>query len=91
MSLLQAIMNGHGTMAQFNHPAFGGAGQWMQGGMTMVSDMFNQHLKSQVDGLCSALSRLLSSSPQRSATRSSQSQRQGGPPHHNQIKPPLVA
>jgi hypothetical protein len=81
MSLLQAIMDGHGTMAQFNHPEFGGAGQWMQGGMTMVSDMLNQHLKSQVDGLCSALSQLLTSSPfQPSQPAQSQSQRPGGPP-----------
>jgi hypothetical protein len=43
MSMLQSVMDGNGTMAQFNHPEFGGAGQWMQGGMTMVSDMFNCH------------------------------------------------
>ena len=36
MSMLQAVMDGNGTMAQFDHPEFGGAGQWMQGGMTMV-------------------------------------------------------
>lgn len=88
MSLLQAIMDGHGTMAQFNHPEFGGAGQWMQGGMTMVSDMFNQHLKSQVDGLCSALSQLLASSPfQRSQPAQSQSQRQSGSPSQGQPAP----
>jgi uncharacterized repeat protein (TIGR03803 family) len=27
--------------AQFSHPEFGGSGQWMRGGMIMVSDMFN--------------------------------------------------
>jgi hypothetical protein len=32
MSMLQSVMDGNGTMAQFNHPEFGGAGQWMQGG-----------------------------------------------------------
>jgi hypothetical protein len=62
MSMLQAVIDGNGTMAQFNHSEFGGAGQWMQGGMTMVSDMFNHRLKSRVEGLCSALAHLLSSS-----------------------------
>jgi hypothetical protein len=81
MSMLQSVMDGHGTMAQFNHPEFGGAGQWMQGGMTMVSDMFNHRLKSQVEGLCSALSQLLSSSPfQRLQPTQFQSQQQGGAP-----------
>lgn len=59
--LLYAVMNGNGTMAQFNHPELGGGGQWMQGGMTMVGDMFNYGLKAKVDGLCSELSQLLSS------------------------------
>ncbi|UJS22950.1 SHOCT domain-containing protein [Thiothrix winogradskyi] len=57
--MLYAVMNGNGTMAQFNHYELGGGGQWMQGGMTMVGDMFNYNLKSKVDGLCSALSNLL--------------------------------
>lgn len=78
MSMLQAIMDENGTMAQFNHPEFGGAGQWMQGGMTMVSDLFNYHLKSQVEGLCSALSNLLSRSAQRIRPTPFQSQQQGG-------------
>ncbi|PON13587.1 hypothetical protein C2W62_33580 [Candidatus Entotheonella serta] len=74
-------MDGHGTMAQFNHPEFGGAGQWMQGGMTMVSDMFNQQLKMQVEGLCAALSQLLASSGvQLTQPTSFQSQHQGGQP-----------
>ena len=58
-TLLYAVMNGNGTMAQFYHPELGGGGQWMQGGMTMVGDMFNYGLKSTVDGLCQALSNLL--------------------------------
>jgi hypothetical protein len=79
MSMLQAVIDGRGTMAQFNHPEFGGAGQWMQGGMTMVSDMFNHRLKSQVEGLCSELASLLaSSSPNVLQPTSFQSQRQGG-------------
>jgi Short C-terminal domain len=79
MSMLQAVIDGNGTMAQFNHPEFGGAGQWMRGGMTMVSDMFNHALKSRVEGLCSALAHLLSASPSQ-LTRPPQSQsQQGGP------------
>ena len=53
MALLQAVLNGNGTMAQFEHRELGGAGQWMPGGMTMVGDMFNHDLKAKVDGLCS--------------------------------------
>jgi hypothetical protein len=58
--MLYAVMNGNGTMAQFNHPELGGGGQWMQGGMTMVGDMFNYGLKSTVNNLCSELSNILS-------------------------------
>ena len=36
LTLLRALVVGHGTMAQFNHPELGGMGQWTQGGMTMV-------------------------------------------------------
>jgi hypothetical protein len=32
-------------MAQLSHPEFGGSGQWMAGGATMFSDMFNNALK----------------------------------------------
>ena len=62
-TLLQAVSNGGGTMAQFSHPEFGGSGQWMQGGMTMVGDMFNNNLKATVDNLCYELSGLLASQP----------------------------
>ena len=58
MTLYQAVINGGGTMAQFSHPEFGGSGQWMQGGMTMVGDMFNHALKAKVDNLCSELAGL---------------------------------
>jgi Short C-terminal domain len=63
MTLLQALVNSNGTMAQFNHWELGGGGQWMRGGMTMVGDMFNYGLKSKVDGLCSELSQLLAQQP----------------------------
>ena len=55
LTMLDAVIGGNGTMAQFNHPEFAGPGQWMRGGMTMVSDMFNDRLKGRVDALCQAL------------------------------------
>jgi hypothetical protein len=63
MTLLQALLNSNGTMAQFDHRELGGAGQWMPGGMTMVGDMFNHGLKAKVDGLCSELSQILAKEP----------------------------
>jgi hypothetical protein len=80
MTLLQALLNSKGTMAQFDHRELGGAGQWMPGGMTMVGDMFNHGLKAKVDGLCSELSQILAMQPfvPFPATFQSQSQRQGG-------------
>ncbi len=62
-TLLQAVANGNGTMAQFYHNELGGGGQWMMGGMTMVGDMFNHSLKARVDGLCMELSNLLQQNP----------------------------
>lgn len=59
LTLLHALVNGNGTMAQFEHRELGGRGQWMRGGMVMVGDMFNQALKASVDGLCTELSSLL--------------------------------
>jgi len=59
LHMLIAVNNGRGTMAQFNCPELGGSGQWMQGGMTMVGDMFNHGLKMTVDNLCSELSNAL--------------------------------
>jgi len=63
MTLLDALIAGHGTMAQFSHPELGGMGQWSRGGMIMVGDMFNNALKAKVDGLCTELSDLLSREP----------------------------
>lgn len=57
--MLVAVNNGGGSMAQFNCPELGGGGQWMQGGMTMVGDMFNSNLKATVDNLCRELSNAL--------------------------------
>jgi Short C-terminal domain len=64
-------------MAQFNHPEFAGSGQWMRGGMTMVSDMFNNYLKGRVDSLCSELSNLVANQPDLVRSGSFQSQSQG--------------
>jgi hypothetical protein len=76
MTLLQTLIDGRGTMAQFNHPELGGSGQWMRGGMTMIGDMFNYALKSKVDGLCSELAQLLAQQPAMLSPMTSQSQRQ---------------
>jgi hypothetical protein len=78
MTLLQAVVNGNGQMAQFNHPDLSGSGQWMRGGMTMVGDMFNSGLQSKVNGLCSELSQLLAQQPFMPFPASFQSQSQGG-------------
>lgn len=58
-TLAQALLYTNGSMAQFNIPELGGGGQWMQGGMTMVGDMFNNQLKGTVDGICYELSNLI--------------------------------
>ncbi|MCW2930323.1 MAG: hypothetical protein JWM19_1285 [Actinomycetia bacterium] len=62
-AMLEAVRLGNGTMAQFSHPEFGGRGQWMAGGMTMVHDMSNHGLQATVSGLASELSSLLASTP----------------------------
>ena len=79
-ALLYALELGNGTQAQFNHPDLGGMGQWSQGGMIMVGDMFNQGLKYRVDALCNEISTLLRSQPPFSLQNatSSQTQSQGG-------------
>ena len=77
ISMLESVINGNASMAQFNHPEFSGSGQWMRGGMTMVSDMFNNHLKGRVNSLCSELSQLVRNQPDLLATGSFQSQHQG--------------
>lgn len=80
MTLLEALLNSKGTMAQFDHRELGGPGQWMPGGMTMIGDMFNHGLKAKVDGLCSELSQILAVQPFVPFPEGfqSQSRRQGG-------------
>ena len=84
LSMLDAVINGNGSMAQFNHPDFSGSGQWMRGGMTMVSDMFNNHLKGRVNGLCAELSSLVANQPDLVRSGSFQSQSQGSGAGHGQ-------
>lgn len=57
--LLMAVVAGGSTQAQFNHAELGGMGQWSQGGMIMVGDMFNNGLKARVDALCTELANLV--------------------------------
>ena len=77
LSLLGALALGGGRQAQFNHPDLGGMGQWSQGGMIMVGDMFNQGLKARVDALCNELAGVLEGQPPAGAEpQSFQSQRQ---------------
>jgi hypothetical protein len=75
--LLDALARGNGRQAQFNHPDLGGMGQWSQGGMIMIGDMFNQGLKYHVDALCNELAGILRVQPfTDSKAESSQSQTQ---------------
>ncbi len=83
LTVLHALAAGGGTMAQFRHPELGGAGQWSQGGMVMIGDMFDHGLKHRVDALCSELARQLpmSAAPAAEPAQSrsqSQAQFQGG-------------
>lgn len=76
-SMLLSVINGNGSMAQFNHPEFGGSGQWMRGGMIMLGDMFNNGLKNSVGNLCQELANLIVNEPNLIQTGSFQSQSQG--------------
>lgn len=76
--MLVAVRHGNGTMAQFNHPEFSGSGQWMRGGMTMVSDLFNHQLKYLVDNICNDLSNALANHQTTPFSGSFQSQSQSG-------------
>jgi len=78
LGLVDSLLSGQGMQAQFNHPEFGGMGQWSRGGMIMIGDMFNQGLKYRVDALCNELSGLIGQQASVFApAQSSQSQSQG--------------
>jgi hypothetical protein len=76
-SMLESLINGRASMAQFSHPEFGGSGQWMPGGMIMLSDMFNNVLKGRIDGLCRERSGRVANEPDLLTPGSFQSQTQG--------------
>jgi hypothetical protein len=76
--MLFAVLHGNGSMAQFDHPEFAGSGQWMQGGMLMLGNMFDHGLKARVDALCNELSNILASQPGLLHSGSFQSQSQSG-------------
>lgn len=76
--MMVAVLEGNGSMAQFNHPEFAGSGQWMSGGMIMLGDMFNNALKGRIDGLCHEIAGLLQREPGLLRTGSFQSQSQSG-------------
>jgi hypothetical protein len=75
--LLTAIIAGQTTQAQFNHPDLGGMGQWSQGGMIMVGDMFNNGLKAKISDICSELAALARNIDLLPPMASHQSQYQG--------------
>ncbi|MGO4567135.1 SHOCT domain-containing protein [Rhizobium sp. 2YAF20] len=75
--LLMAVIAGQTTQAQFNHPDLGGMGQWSEGGMIMVGDMFNNGLKATVANLCSELASLARNANLTAPVSSHQSQYQG--------------
>lgn len=54
--MLLALQQGNGAMAMFSHTEFGGPGQWMRGGLLMLSDTLNYPLKHRVDALCHEIS-----------------------------------
>ncbi|QPF90626.1 SHOCT domain-containing protein [Bradyrhizobium commune] len=78
LCMLLAVSAGYGNQAQFNHPEFGGMGQWSMGGMTMIGDMFNNYLKGRVDSLCQELASHIQGQPLFQVPAQSQSQSQGG-------------
>ncbi len=64
----EALRNGHGKAAQFNHPELGGMGQWSAGGMVMIGDMFNNDLKGRVAALCNDLAAVGYAEPKSSSS-----------------------
>lgn len=60
--LMRAMQMTGAKSAQFNHPEFGGMGQWMPG-MVMIGDMFNNALQGRIAGLCAELAVVLTDIP----------------------------
>ncbi len=78
LTLLTALLAGHGNQAQFSHPELGGMGQWSRGGMVMVGDMFNNALKARVDALSTELAALIDRFEPPARASQAQGQSQGG-------------
>jgi Short C-terminal domain len=78
LAMLYAVSAGYGNQAQFNHPEFGGMGQWSSGGMVMIGDMFNNNLKGRVSSLCQELAGLIQGQPLFAMPAQAQTQSQGG-------------
>ena len=77
-TMARAMAAGHGRMAQFAHPEFGGAGQWMAGGMLMTPDWSDHALHARVARLCDALAALPPPAEGFASQHQSQSQLSGG-------------
>jgi Short C-terminal domain len=76
-ALLASLLESNGSQAQFNHPDLGGMGQWSQGGMIMIGDMFNQNLKYRVSELCNELAGYVRNQPPGAFQSQSQSSASG--------------
>ena len=84
-AMLDALVAGGGTMAQFDHREFGGPGQWMRGGMLMTSDLFDHAMKARIEALCQALLPLVGIFESPGGPFQSQSQHSGtGRPARNE-------
>lgn len=81
--MLDALVAGRGGMAQFDHPEFGGSGQWMRGGMVMLANLFDGALKVRVEGFCRELSEWLVNRPERLGAGEFQTQSQNA-----MVRPP---
>ena len=62
-TMQRAVVRGGGRMAQFDHREFGGPGQWMRGGLLMISDWNDAALKDRIGRLCEALADALERAP----------------------------
>ena len=62
-TMQRAVVRGGGRMAQFDHPEFGGLGQWIRGGLLMVSDWNDATLKERIGHLCEALAEAIERAP----------------------------
>ena len=79
VALLGALAEGNGRQAQFNHPDLGGMGQWSQGGMIMIGDMFDHRLKLESTRSATSLPGFCATNRRSTAAKTtSQSQSQGG-------------